>query len=305
MPFSVVLVNFNGLHLLQNHFASIIDAFRNETHDAEFIVVDNASQDGSVDWLARQYPQVKLLRQDRNCFFPEAANIGIGAARHDLVMLLNEDVHVVSPRLDEIESRFASDPKLFALSPRLDDPRNGRQEKLFCYRHSWGMIDLVEPKKFLSEQEYEIPYGTGGAIFLRRDVFLQIGGFREIYSPFYWDDPDLGLRAWEGGWRIIYFPTSHFNHFHSSIISEHFTQKKIQRTYERNRLLFMHINLNEPVWRLNYLIWLPLRLTKSLLSDRVFLNAWFDYHRLKRNVLTSWRGKRASFLKRFLTSTWN
>jgi GT2 family glycosyltransferase len=302
MALSVVWINFNGLQLLQEHFASVFDAVRAEESAAEFIVVDNASLDGSPEWLAQNYPNVLLLREECNRFFAPAANRGIAAARHNLVLLLNPDVHAVELRLGGVCARFAADPRLFAISPRLDDPRDNSQEKLFAYRRSRGTVDLVAPQQFLPERERLIPYGTGGALFLRRDIFLLLGGFREIYAPFYWDDPDLGVRAWDGGWRTIYFPASRFFHFHSSLVSVWHDKLAVRRIYERNRLLFMHLNLGGAVWRMNYALWLPLRLVRSLMTDQVFWRAWLDFRRLKRQVPAAWRGCRNSNIDRFLIS---
>jgi GT2 family glycosyltransferase len=302
MALSVVWINFNGLQLLQEHFASVFDAVRAEESAAEFIVVDNASLDGSPEWLAQNYPDVLLIREERNRFFAPAANRGITAARHNLILLLNPDVHAVELRLDEVYARFAADSQLFAISPRLNDPRDNSQEKLFAYRRNRGTVDLVAPQQFLPERERPIPYGTGGAIFLRRDVFLLLGGFREIYAPFYWDDPDLGVRAWSEGWRTIYFPASRvFNLHYSHIYAGHY-ELFVRYVYERNRLLFMHLNLGGMAWRTNYSFWLPLRLVRSLLTDRVFWRSWLDFRRLKGQIPAVWRGCRNPDINRFLVS---
>ncbi len=69
MPLSVVLINFNGLRLLQGYFASVVESVRREEAIAEFIVVDNASADGSPQWLARNHPAVRVLREERNRIF--------------------------------------------------------------------------------------------------------------------------------------------------------------------------------------------------------------------------------------------
>lgn len=300
MSLSVVWINFNGLDLLREHFASIVDAVRSECRDAEFIVVDNASRDDSLAWLRRHHPQVRLLAQGENRFFAAAANVGVREARNSLVLLLNPDVRAEQIRLGEVLARFADDGRLFALSPRLVDPRDGRQEKLFAFRMGRGTVDLAAPPGFSPEAERPIPFGTGGALFLRRDAFLQLGGFREAYAPFYWEDTDLGLRAWAAGWRTIYFPASRFFHFHSTLISAWHDARSIRRVYERNRLLFMHLNLGGARWRLNYFLWLPLRLARSLCTDRVFWEGWRGFRGLLAGMPKAWRGKRNAVVRDFL-----
>lgn len=300
MSLSVVWVNFNGLHLLREHFASVVDAVRSERPDAEFIVVDNGSRDDSLAWLRRHHPQARLLAEGQNRFFAAAANTGVREARNGLVLLLNPDVHAEQIRLGDVLARFREDERLFALSPRLTDPRDGCQEKLFAFRMGRGTVDIIAPPGFSPALERPIPFGTGGALFLRRDVFLELGGFREIFAPFYWEDTDLGVRAWAAGWRTVYFPASRFHHFRSTLISAWHETQYIRRVYERNRLLFMHLNLGGVRWRLNRSLWLPLRLARSLLSDRAFWGGWRDFRRLRARIPAAWRGKRNAVIGVFL-----
>lgn len=302
MSISVVIINFNGLMLMKEHLPSIVEAMRKDDDDIEFIVVDNASGDGSPEWLAQTFPEIRLLLQDQNLFFAPAANLGIASAKNNLVLLLNPDVHAVEPNLREVYARFAADEHLFALSPCLIDPRDNTQEMLYAYSLSRGTVDLLPPLRFSPDKERMIPYGTGGALFLRRDVFLSLGGFRDIYSPFYWDDPDLGLRAWAAQWKTVYAPASRFHHYHSSLISTWHKTQFVRRIYERNRLLFMYLNLSGLAWRMTYALWLPLRLARSLISDRLFWRGWRDFRRMKRHVPPTWRGRRNAFVKDFPVS---
>lgn len=281
MNLSVVLILYNAVHLLQENFGNIVTHIKNEVPEAEFIFVDNNSTDGSLDYLAHHFPEGKILQQGQNLFFAPSANRGIHAAQHELILLLNLDIQIYRLNFQEIHTLFAQDQTIFSVSPKVIDPRNQKQEHLFNIRIRKGLIDLVEPNDFDPERQREITYATGGAVFLRRNYFIAMRGFREIYAPFYWDDPDLGIRAISNGWKNIYFPDSIIYHYHSSQISSYFKQNAIKRIYERNRLVFFFLHTRKLTWRLRFFFWLPLKLLFSLATDTYFFYGWLEFLKLR------------------------
>jgi len=85
---SLIIVNYNGRHLLQACLASLLSQ---SFTDFEIIVVDNASQDGSVEYIGREFPQVKLIILPRNTGFAAANNEGLKQAQGQYIALLNND----------------------------------------------------------------------------------------------------------------------------------------------------------------------------------------------------------------------
>ncbi len=94
---TIVIPNWNGRDLLEKYLPSVVASI--ERHpDSEIIVVDNGSQDGSAAFVRERFPQVRVLALDRNLGFGGGSNAGFRAARHDIVVLLNNDDMRVDPQ---------------------------------------------------------------------------------------------------------------------------------------------------------------------------------------------------------------
>ena len=117
-----------------------------------------------------------------------------------------------------------------------------------------GLLDVVFPGRapgaVAGGGVVPILYATGGAAAYRRERFLELGGFDPIYHPFYWEDADLGWRAWRRGWTNVQVPASEVEHRGGETIGMRFESRRVKETYERNRLLFMWSNvLDRGLWR--------------------------------------------------------
>lgn len=203
---SIIIANWNGRHLLEQFLPSVLDAIRDCD---EVIVVDNGSSDGSVDLLKTQFPQVRLIALPRNYGFSVANNIGALAAKHEIIVLLNNDMKPEKGFLEPMLEHF-DDPNVFAVSAKLlrfdGSPDFANRNRLAI---SGGFISVVweqdEEKLRLPERQFHAP---GGGSAFDRKKFLALGGFDPIFSPAYFEDVDLSLRALQNGWRIIYEPRS-------------------------------------------------------------------------------------------------
>jgi GT2 family glycosyltransferase len=275
MILSIVVVNYNSRSELESFFPSVYRKVRAEVPEAEFIIVDNASSDGSAAFVRENFPGVILHVEPGNIFFGPAANLGVALAQGDLVLLLNPDVAVDHLGFHAVLSRFRNDPRLFALHPHIHDPRDGQEERLFSLALRRGIVDARSPVEAPEVESMEIPFVTGGAAFFRRSLFLEMGGFDPIFSPFYWEDVDLGIRAVRSGFVNLFLPSSRFLHWHSTIIRRNYDERKIKAYYERNRLLFLykHVSLFSLPF-LSHLFWLLPRLLHSLAGNRLFLDGF-------------------------------
>ena len=106
-----------------------------------------------------------------------------------------------------------------------------------------------------------------------RDIFLQLGGFDELLSPFYWEDVELSYRAWKRGYTVLYEPRSVARHRISSTIGK-LKRRRVRRVEKRNRLLFHWINLHDSGMLASHVAWVvllaltaPLRLNPGFLSS--------------------------------------
>lgn len=241
-----VLPNYNGRALLERYLPSVLAA----AGDARVLVVDDASTDDSVAFLRDAFPAVDVLPLERNVGFARAANAGVAAAENDVVALLNTDVQpekgFLTPLVEALE-----DPQVFATVPRLRRPLQGNvAESAVAGEFARGLFRL----QFLGDAPFAVHrepfptlYPVGATAIMRRQVFLELGGFDPLFRPYYWEDADLGYRAWKAGYRVLCVPESIADHF-AGTISATQPSARVVLAQDANRFLFTWKNLHNPAW---------------------------------------------------------
>ena len=181
------------------------------------MVVDNASQDGSPDLVARVFPQFRLLRLNENVGFAAGANRGVAATNSPLVALLNTDARGEDTWLENLSRARAASPGFSMFASRvvlegsgglLDTAGDSYTVAGFSFKRGWQ-----EPggEPFLRRTEVFSP--SGCAALYTRDVWSATGGFDERYFAF-GEDVDLGFRARLLGYRCLYVPEAIVHHLY-------------------------------------------------------------------------------------------
>ena len=245
---SIVIPNWNGRDLLEKYLPSVVEAAAiNSANDV--IVVDNGSTDGSAAWLRERFPNVRLVALDKNRGFGGGSNAGFRAARHDIAVLLNNDMRVAPDFLAPLLHAFG-DEKVFAVACRIffSDPAKPREETgLTEGRWHRGTLQVGHRVDEKIAACYPCFYAGGGSSAFDRRKFLELGGFDELFAPFYFEDADLGYRAWKRRWKVLYEPRSVVWHEHRGTIGKHHSPGYIDGIVKRNRLLFCWKNMHH--WR--------------------------------------------------------
>ncbi|MFC1707717.1 glycosyltransferase family 2 protein, partial [Planctomycetota bacterium] len=226
---SLVIPNWNGEDLLRIYLPSVVVATEAYPGEAEIIVVDDGSTDDSVGLLRRSFPSVRLVRHKRNRGFGRACMTGARAARHPIVVLLNSDMcvepHFLAPLMIPFDDRstFAASPLILDESGRMSGVTLSipylRRGKI-RYR-SFPAATLVTDGAAAPGPWYTL-FPSGGACALDRRRFLDLGGFDDLFHPFYYEDTDLGFRAWRRGWTCRVVPASRVTHCHTATIARYF-----------------------------------------------------------------------------------
>ena len=203
---SVIIPNWNGMALLR----PCLDSLERQTfRDAETIVVDNASADGSVEALRREYPWVHVLALGSNLGYSGGCNAGIRAARGEVLVFLNNDTEADPEWLRELVRALDAHPEAGSAASRmmLYDRRDVIHSAGDLYRRD-GTADsrgVWEPYGPPYDRAAWVFGGCGGALAYRRAVLDAIGCFEEAFFM-YCEDVDLNWRVQLAGWRCLYSP---------------------------------------------------------------------------------------------------
>ena len=205
---SIIVVNFNGKHFLKDCLESI---YASEASGAEVIIVDNASSDGSCEYLRREFPSVTVMSLDRNYGFAEANNRGAEAASGVFLLFLNNDTIVTPGWSKNLLDVLSSDPVVGATGSKLllyNQPGKvnsaGANIVFNGGGYDIGFMDADSDKHNISGPRGAV---CAASIMVRREEFLSLGGFDPLYFM-YFEDVDLCWRYWLAGYRVLYVPRS-------------------------------------------------------------------------------------------------
>jgi GT2 family glycosyltransferase len=242
--FSIILPNYNGRHLLQRNLPSLFDALEGFKH--EVIVVDDCSSDDSVSFLQREYPQVQVVCNEKNLGFSATCNRGIYTATLPLLCVVNTDV-TFSPDYFQQALPHFSDPGLFSVKGAIINYREAFTDvmntestsELYFKQGFLRFNQRVEPQPKNLTGAIGAQFTLLGCCFVcRREMMLRLNGFDEIYSPFYWEDADLALRALRLGYRLAYEPLGIVYHQTSSTIGTYRSKTRRRLVSMRNKFIF-------------------------------------------------------------------
>jgi GT2 family glycosyltransferase len=242
---SAIVPTWRGRERLGRNLGSVAKALQAASESWEIVVVD----DGGGDTGAL-LPGARLVALPENRGYGPAVNAGVGEARGEYLLILNDDAALEETAVARLRRHFP-DPLLFAVVPSIVSrlaacgDEAGKRGIL-----SAGLIEMEEaPGRSLQPTLYPV-----GCCFLcPRELFVAMGGYDELFAPFFWEDTDLGYRAWRRGLRILYDPGAVCRHEGSATLNQSHTEAERERVFFRNRALFHLRNLQDPGRRLESL----------------------------------------------------
>lgn len=233
---------WNGRKLLEKNFASVLKAASNDQNRiVEVIVVDDGSTDDSVQHIqqlaiSNKQLAIKVVGHKRNFGYATTCNTGVHGAKGDLVAILNLDV---VPNEDFLKNALAhfENEKIFAVS--FNEGKFG-PGKIVWENGLIGIAPTEIPAKTVSTG-----WASGGSSVFRKDVWENLGGMDELFLPFYFEDIDLGIRAYKAGYFCLFEPEARVEHDHESTINpSNFKRNFIDNIKQRNRLLLTWKNID-------------------------------------------------------------
>jgi hypothetical protein len=232
---SIVIITWNGLHFLKNLLSSIKQY--SEGFSYELIIVDNNSTDGTIEFLTNNYPEIVLIRNEKNLGVAKARNIGMRITKGNYVLILdvdmelrensilklfqfmeqNNDCGLVGSKLiyanGDLQYSCKKFPNFFALVARRLDAFKIVKNSKVLKQHLMADWNHDEIK--------EVDYLIGACQLIRRDVIEKIGYYDDsiFYGP---EDIDYCLRVWKANWKIKYYPFTSIVHFEQRITKRSF-----------------------------------------------------------------------------------
>lgn len=248
MKTAVVILNWNGRNFLEKFLPGVIE---HSSNDGTVIIADNASTDGSVEYLENHHPEIRIIKLDRNYGFSGGYNKALGLVKADYYILLNSDIEVTPGWIPPVIGIMEQDPMIAACQPKI---RSYHEREKFEYAGAAGgfidkygypfcqgrLFQSIEQDNKQYDQVKEIFWATGACMFLRAEVFHRIGGFDDDFFA-HMEEIDFCWRAKNLGYKIIYCPGSTIFHIGGGTLP----RKNSQKTYLniRNNIIMLFKNL--------------------------------------------------------------
>ena len=226
MKTAVVILNWNGLQHLQHYLPSVVKT----TPDADIVVADNGSTDGSVEWLKAEMPSVELVLLDKNYGFAEGYNRALAQlSGYDVFVLLNSDIEPAEGWLSPLLEQLKQNDDVAVVVPKILDDKC--RTKFEYAGASGGFIDIlgypfcrgrilgmIEEDKGQYETPCDVMWGSGAAFCCRAEVFAELGGFSAEFFA-HQEEIDLCWRVWLSGRRVMVEPRSKVYHLGGATLS--------------------------------------------------------------------------------------
>ena len=261
---SIITINYNGL----KDTCELIDTLPLNDETIEVIVVDNASTQNEATELERRYPQIIVIRSDKNLGFAGGNNLGIQAAHGKYLFFLNNDTLLPQPSsLSLLINRLASSDQIGMVCPKIKFSWGDHRIQYAGYT-PLSKITLRNKSIGFGEQDngqYDTPrptpYAHGAAMMVKREIIEKVEMMPECYFLYY-EELDWSMMIRRAGYEIWYEPACTIFHKESQTTG----QMSPLKTYfiTRNRLLFAQRNAQKDTKYLTYVYLIIVVATKDI-----------------------------------------
>lgn len=209
---SIIIVNWNGL----NHLEKLLPSLTKVNYSPfEVIIVDNASDDNSVNFVNKNYPTYKVVKNKINLGFAKGNNVGVKHAKGEYLLFLNNDTEVTQDFLSILVREIKSSNKLGIVQPKiLLLEKKDTLDSIGSFLTSTGFLNhygFEEKDTKLKDKKIYLFSAKGACFLMRKELFNAVGGFDNDYVN-YFEETDLCWRVWLNGKKILYVPAAKIYH---------------------------------------------------------------------------------------------
>lgn len=277
MKLSIILVNWKTRDITRGALRSIYE--QTVGIDFEVIVVDNNSQDGSVEMVQIEFPHTILIKNQSNVGFGRANNQALEIAQGQYLMFLNTDTVVLEGAINKLVDYLDKNPEAMMVGPRLLNSdltfqhacRRALPNVGNSFFHLFGLTKIFKKnklinsyKQYVSDPEITSPTEaiSGAAMMFRRQVYQEIGGFDEAFFM-YGEDLDFCKRIIDRGWRIMYLSNAKIIHFGGKSSGKR-KIKSLVNFYQAMWIYYRKHFYNHVNFFLNFIVWVGIKLRMFL-----------------------------------------
>ena len=238
---AVVILNYNGVEHLQRFLPGVV-----RHTDAEVVVADNGSTDGSVEWLTAALPQLRVIRMDKNYGFAEGYNVALRQVEADIYVLLNSDVETPAGWLQPLLEYMQAHQECVACQPKI---LSCRDKSLFEYAGAAGgyidsfgypfcrgrLLSMVERDSGQYDSVAEVFWATGACLMIRSSAYWGAGGLDGRFFA-HQEEIDLCWRLKARGGSVVCVPQSAVYHVGAGTLSYE-SPRKTYLNFRNNALL--------------------------------------------------------------------
>ena len=280
---SVIIVNYKVPELLSNCLKSV-QAHTSISH--EIIVVDNDSQDGSVEMLLTEFPHVITIDSGENLGFAAGNNLGLKEATGQYIFYLNPDTELKDNAIDRLCNLLSKNPDYGLVAPKLLNSDGSLQRSIRPFYTFWKslfdnrymplimakypQIGRLLPGILPHDEPREIDWAKGAALMVRKKIVDNIGAFDERFW-IYGEEIDLCYRFHKHGWKIFYEPSIEIIHHESQSIG----RKNTKMEFQNDLSLLLFLDKHYPNWAVKLYEW---RMTLFAIIGMLFrsFKGWFS-----------------------------
>jgi GT2 family glycosyltransferase len=274
MKVSVVILNWNGKSLMREYLPNVVK-YTLVAPDVELVVADNGSVDGSLEFLAAEFPQIRRIDLGHNHGFAEGYNLALAQVDAEYVVLLNSDVEVTAGWLPTLLEFMDANPEVAACQPKI---RSLREPEFFEHAGAAGgymdflgypfcrgrLLSAVEKDLGQYDTPADIFWATGACLCIRSEDYRAVGGLDARFFA-HMEEIDLCWRLRSRGRRIVCLPASTVYHLGGATLNKE-NPRKTFLNY-RNNLLMLYKNTS----RRRFVFVFVFRFFFDYLSGLVFL----------------------------------
>ena len=279
---AVVILNYNGKKFLEEFLPNVIANTNAEL--AEIVVADNASTDGSMEFMRERYPEIRLIDNGSNGGFATGYNLALRKIEAEYFVLLNSDIEVTPCWIEPVIEFMDANPQIAACQPKI---LSYYEKNKFEYAGaSGGFIDRygypfcrgrvfqhLEEDKGQYDDVCEVFWATGACLFVRADLYLKHGGLDDSFFA-HMEEIDFCWRMKNLGYKIYCCPQSKVYHIGGGTLPKSSARKTYLNFRNNLSLLYKNLPSSRVFWVIAYRILLDWVAALKFLFEGSFADFW-------------------------------